>query len=90
MLRVYGTDSIRLNGVLREFHEPVSVNVVVERQLLVLQYGPLGKNPHSHLVANGPFCDIAIGVATVVCESPDPAFFSRVDELHVAPLFSAH
>jgi len=73
----------------RESYGPVAVDVVVEGQLLILQYSSLCKNAHSHPVPNGPFCDVAIGVAAVVRESPDPTFFGCVDELRVAPQFSA-
>ena len=73
----------------KEAHRPVSIDVVVERQLLVLQYSPLGKNPHSHSVPDGPFCNETIGVAAVVCKPPDPAFLGRVDELRVARLYLA-
>ena len=66
-------------------HQPVSVDVVVEGQLLVPTDGPLGENSHSNSVPDGPFCDVAVGITAVVCEPSDPAFLCRVDELHAAP-----
>lgn len=69
----------------REIHQPVSIDVVIEGQLLVPTDGPLGENPHSNSVPDGPFCDVAVGIAAVVCEPSDPAFLRRVNELHVAP-----
>lgn len=73
---------LSLNPVRRRPHPPVSIDIVVESELLVLQYGPLGKDSHSHSIPNGPFCDVTVGVAAVVRESPDSALLGGVDKLH--------
>lgn len=75
---------VNLNPTERGFHQPVSIDVVIEGQFFVLRYDPLGKDPHSHSIPDGPFCDVAVGVATVIREPPDAAFLSRVDELQAA------
>ena len=60
---------------------PVSVDIVVEREFLVLLDVPVCEDPHAHVMANCPFCYIAIRVAAVVRETPDTASFCSVNEL---------
>ena len=60
---------------------PVSVDVVVERQLLILFDVPLSVYPHSDMLPNRPFRYVAIRIAAVVRKTPDSASFRRVDEL---------
>ena len=60
---------------------PVSVDIVVEREFLVLLDVPVCEDPHAHVMADCPFCYIAIRVAAVVRETPDTASFCSVNEL---------
>lgn len=68
---------------------PVAVDVVVERELLVLLDGALGKDAHAHLAPDGPLCDDAVWVARVVEEPPLAALLGCVDELRHARRASA-
>jgi hypothetical protein len=75
--------SLSLNPMREVPHPPVSIDVVVERQFLVLRDSPLGKDPHPYSIPDGPFCNVAIRVTAVVREPPDPTLLGCVDELHV-------
>ena len=44
-------------------------------------YIPLREYAHPNMDANGPFCDIAVWVATVVGKSPYATGLCGVDEL---------
>jgi hypothetical protein len=48
---------------------PVSIDVVVERELLFSLDVPLGKNPHTDAFSDDPFGNVAVGVAGMICES---------------------
>lgn len=62
-------------------HEPITIDVVVERQFLVLLDESARKDAHAHVPSDGPFGHITIRIAAVVCEPPDTTAFGRVDEL---------
>lgn len=62
-------------------YAPVSVHIVVKRQLLVLHYLPLRKNTHSDVWPNLPLCDMTIWITAVIRESTDASTFSSIDEL---------
>lgn len=59
----------------------ISVDVVVEGQFLVLLDQAVRKDAHSNPVANGPLCDIAVRITTVVSEPTDTTALSCVDVL---------
>ena len=60
---------------------PVTIDIVVERQLFVLLNRPVGEDAHSDAVANGPLRDVAIWVTTVVGKPANTTALRRVDEL---------
>jgi len=60
---------------------PVSINVVVEGQLLSLDDVPLGEDSHPHPFPDDPFGDVAVWIAAVVCESTDSSLFGSVEVL---------
>jgi len=60
---------------------PISIDVVVEGQFLILQYMPLREDAHAHKLANCPFSDVAVGITTMVCESTNSSTLCGVDEL---------
>jgi hypothetical protein len=62
-------------------YSPITIDVVVEGQLLVGFDVALGEDAHAHLLADGPFGDEAIGVARVVEETSFASLLGRVDEL---------
>ena len=64
-------------------HSPVAVDVIVERELLVLLDRAIRKYAHSDVLSDGPFCDEAIRVTGMVREPADTTAFRRVDELVV-------
>lgn len=61
--------------------EPISIHVVVEGEFLPVCYSPLGENPHANRLADEPFRDETVGIATVICKATDSAFLRCVDEL---------
>ena len=65
----------------RKENAPVTIDVVVERELLVLLDIALSEDAHAHLAPDGPFGNEAVGVARVVEESTFAAALGRVDEL---------
>jgi hypothetical protein len=60
---------------------PITVDVIVERQLLVLLDRTIRKDAHPNVLPNRPLCDVTIRIAGVICETADPAAFCRIDEL---------
>ena len=42
---------------------PVSIDIVVERQLFILHDVAVGKDAHSDIAADGPFRDVTVRVA---------------------------
>ena len=60
---------------------PIAVDVVVERELLAGLDVPLGKDTHAYPLADGPFRDVAVGIATVVRKAADAALLRGIDEL---------
>ena len=60
---------------------PVSVHVVVERQLLVLLDGTVREDAHADMLPDRPLRDIAIGIAAVVGETADTPALGSIDEL---------
>ena len=65
-------------------YSPIPIHIIIKRQLFILLHIPLRKDPHPYFRADGPFRDVAVGVAGVVREAADPAAFGGVDELQVA------
>ena len=64
-------------------YSPVAVDVIVERELLVLLDRAIRKYAHSDVLSDGPFCDEAVRVTGMVREPADTTAFRRVDELVV-------
>lgn len=64
---------------------PVSIDIVIERQLLIGFDVALGKDSHTHLVANRPLGDHTIGITRVIQESTLASLFSGVDKLMAIP-----
>ena len=60
---------------------PITINVVVEGDFLVLRNIPLGIDAHTHPRPNRPFCHITVRVTAVIRESPNATTSGRVDEL---------
>jgi hypothetical protein len=60
---------------------PISVNIVVERDLLPLENIPLREDAHPQSAADDPFLHLAVRVARVIGESSDPALLRCVDVL---------
>ena len=60
---------------------PISIDVIVERQLLVLLDGAVREDAHADVVANSPFRDIAIRIAAVISKSTDAPALSGINEL---------
>ena len=69
--------TFRLSGITL----PITVDVVVEGQLLVLLDCAICEDAHPDAVADCPLCDIAVRVATVVGEPADSTALSGVDVL---------
>lgn len=63
---------------------PVSIDVVVECELLSLENVPLGKDAHSHSFTDDPFGDVAIRITRVIGEPSDITLFGRIDVLYEA------
>ena len=68
---------------------PVSVHVVVERQLLVLFDRPIGEDTHPNVLPDCPFCNIAVGIATMVGEAAFTPALCCIDELDAVVDISA-
>lgn len=62
-------------------YEPVAIDIVVERELLVLLDIAFGKYTHSNMSPNSPLGNIAIRIAAVVCKTSDSTALCRVYEL---------
>ena len=60
---------------------PIAVHVVVEGQFLVHLDIAFREDAHPDVVPHSPFSDVAIGIATVICEAPDPTTLRRINEL---------
>lgn len=60
---------------------PISVNIIVEGQLFVLLDIPLCKDSHANMIANGPLCDVAVWVTTVVSKTSYATRFRGIDKL---------
>ena len=69
--------TFRLSGITL----PITVDVVVEGQLLIFLDRAFGENPHSDAIPDITLGDIAIRLTTVVRESAYPTFLCGVDEL---------
>ena len=75
-----------------EDYTPISVNVIVERQLLVLLDSAVCEDAHADVVANSPFRDIAIRIARSVDPEHSPEIFGQAilaDETPTKGLISA-
>jgi hypothetical protein len=60
---------------------PVSVYVVVERQLLILLDRPTCKDAHPDAFAYLPLGDVTVWATAVICETANAASFGRIDVL---------
>ena len=60
---------------------PITIDVIVERQFLVLFDRAIRENAHPDVLPDGPLCDVRVRVARVICETADPAALRCVDEL---------
>ena len=69
------------NSEAKRRNAPVSVNIVVESDLLAAVDISLGEDPHAQSSAYDPLLHLAIRVTGVVGESPNPAFLGRVNVL---------
>ena len=58
----------------------VSVDIVVEYELLASFDFPLGKNSHPELVSHHPFVDIAVRTTGVIAEPAQVSFLCSIDE----------
>lgn len=63
------------------FNLPITIHIIVERQFLMLLNITFSKNAHSNMLVDGPSCDIAVGVATVVSKSTNSSALGGIDEL---------
>jgi hypothetical protein len=63
------------------FHTPIAIDIVIERQLLVLFNQAIRKYTHANMVTYGPLGYIAIGATAVVRKSADPSPFGCVNKL---------
>ena len=64
-----------------EWHAPVSVDVVVERQFFIRVDGAFGKDTHSYLLPDVPFGDVAVGITAVIRKSTNAPSLGGIDEL---------
>lgn len=62
-------------------HIPVTVNIVIECQLLVLLDCSISENAHTDMVSHSPFGYIAVWVATVIRKSTNATSFCGINEL---------
>ena len=60
---------------------PITVDIVIERQLLVLLNLSLGINSHPHSRSDRPLRDITVGITAVVCESSNTAALCCINKL---------
>ena len=60
---------------------PISINVVVKGQFLMLSYVPFSKDPHTNVLPNSPFGNVAIWFATMIRKTTDATALGRVNEL---------
>lgn len=58
----------------------ISVDVVVENQLLACLDVALGKDAHPQFVAHHPFVNIAVGVARVIAKATQITFLGSINE----------
>jgi hypothetical protein len=59
----------------------ITINIVVENQLLARFDVPLGKNAHAQLFSHHPFVHIAVWVAGVITEPAEVPFPCRINKL---------
>lgn len=62
-------------------HSPISINIIIKSQLLILPNLPHREYPHPYVLPYRPLRDVAIWVTAVVRESSNTAFFGGVYEL---------
>lgn len=60
---------------------PITIDVIIEGQLLVLQDVPFSKDTHSNFASDLPFRHIAVGITAVISETTNITFLCRVDVL---------
>jgi len=68
-------------SVLKNGYLPVSIDVVIESQLLSFFDVAFGKNAHPHTLANNPFGNIAIWIAGMIQKSGLASSFRSIDVL---------
>ena len=64
-----------------KFNSPVTINVVIEGQLLILLNVTFCENSHPNVMSNRPLRDVAIGTTAMIGEAPDPSTLRCVDKL---------
>ncbi len=65
----------------RRTHSPISVDVVVERKLLVLLDRAVREYAHPDVLVDGPLRHIAVRITTVIGEPTNPSALGGVNEL---------
>lgn len=75
------TDAVGLSTITRLSFVAISINVVVECQLLALLHIALSKDAHPHVFSDLPFGDVTVWVTAVINESGDASFFRCVEIL---------
>jgi len=63
---------------------PITIDVIVERQFLVLLDRAIRENAHPNVLPDRPLCDVTIWVAGMIRETADPAALRGIDELRRA------
>jgi len=62
-------------------YSPITVNIVVECQLLKGLYVPFRKDPHPHMIPDSPLGYVAIRVTTMICETSNSTALGSIDKL---------
>jgi hypothetical protein len=60
---------------------PITIDVIIERELLILLDRTIRENAHPDVLPDRPLCNVAIRVARVVRESTDSTTLGCIDEL---------
>ena len=60
---------------------PITIDVIVEGQPLVLLDVTIGENAHSNVSADSPLGNVAVWITAVVRKSTNAAALRRIDEL---------
>jgi hypothetical protein len=63
---------------------PIAIDVIVERQFLVLLDRAVRENAHPNVLPDRPLGDVRIRVTGMIRETADPAALRCIDELRGA------